>query len=251
MDTINHFTDKANLYTKYRPSYPKECIDDLLSKSHATGNCLVADIGSGTGIFSHLLLARGLKVMAVEPNADMRKEAEQSLSQFEGFHSVGGKAENTKLGDGSIDLVTVAQAFHWFDKEKFKQECKRILKPAHKVALVWNSRDLSNEIIKENEEICRRLCPDFSGFSGGIAGTPGVFAQFFKDGKYEFQSYPNHFELDYQGFLGRNLSASYSPKKDDKQFVPFVEALSDLFVKYNHNGIILYPNTTITYLGNV
>ena len=178
--TTENFTDRADIYAKYRPSYPNEYIDYLLSANQLKGNQIVADIGSGTGIFSHQLLESGLHVIGVEPNDDMRKMAEQSLKLYSRFQSIKATAENTTLKENSVDLVTVAQAFHWFDKEAFKIECQRILKQKANVALVWNSRDLTSPLIKENAEICQKTCPNFKGFSGGIDETPEVFNNFLK-----------------------------------------------------------------------
>ncbi|MDD1370054.1 class I SAM-dependent methyltransferase, partial [Bacillus sp. MHSD17] len=184
MKTTENFTDKADIYAKYRPSYPNEYIEYLLSANELNENQIVADIGSGTGIFSRQLLESGLHVIGVEPNDDMRKMAEQSLKRYPRFQSIKATAEHTTLKENSVDLVTVAQAFHWFDKEAFKIECQRILKQKANVALVWNSRDVTSPIIKENADICEKTCPNFKGFSGGIEETPEMFNSFFKDGKY-------------------------------------------------------------------
>lgn len=156
MKTTENFTDRLDIYAQYRPSYPNEYIDYLLSANQLKGNPIVADIGSGTGtgIFSRQLLESGLHVIGVEPNNDMRKMAEQSSKLYSRFQSIKATAENTTLKENSVDLVTVAQAFHWFDKEAFKIECQRILKQKANVALVWNSRDLTSPLIKENAEIC-------------------------------------------------------------------------------------------------
>ncbi|WP_370991301.1 class I SAM-dependent methyltransferase [Bacillus tropicus] len=251
MKTTENFTDKANIYAKYRPSYPNEYIVYLLSANELNENQIVADIGSGTGIFSRQLLENGLHVIGVEPNDDMRKMAEQSLKRYPRFQSIKATAEHTTLKENSVDLVTVAQAFHWFNKEAFKIECQRILKQKAHVALVWNSRDGTSPIIKENADICQKTCPNFKGFSGGIEETPEMFNSFFKDGKYEFKEYQNDLLFDYEGFLGRNLSASYAPKKNDKEYKNFIFLLSELFEKYSKNGKILIPNLTRSYLGNV
>lgn len=251
MKTTENFTDKANIYAKYRPSYPNEYIEYLLSANELNENQIVADIGSGTGIFSRQLLENDLHVIGVEPNDDMRKMAEQSLKRYPRFQSIKATAEHTTLKENSVDLVTVAQAFHWFNKEAFKIECQRILKQKAHVALVWNSRDGTSPIIKENADICQKTCPNFKGFSGGIEETPEMFNSFFKDGKYEFKEYQNDLLFDYEGFLGRNLSASYAPKKNDKEYKNFIFLLSELFEKYSKNGKILIPNLTRSYLGNV
>ncbi len=88
MKTTENFTDKADIYAKYRPSYPNEYIDYLLSANELNENQIVADIGSGTGIFSRQSLESGLHVIGVEPNDDMRKMAEQSLNQYPRFQSI-------------------------------------------------------------------------------------------------------------------------------------------------------------------
>jgi len=82
------FSNKADIYKKYRPSYPKELIDYLYSQVGFRQDSIIADIGSGTGILSCLLLERGSLVYCVEPNADMRKVAEKDLSGFKNFTSI-------------------------------------------------------------------------------------------------------------------------------------------------------------------
>ncbi|WP_088042719.1 class I SAM-dependent methyltransferase [Bacillus sp. EAC] len=251
MNNLENFTGKAEVYSKYRPIYPKKFIDYLLATNDLNEESNVVDIGSGTGILSRQLLEVGMKVIAIEPNNDMRSTAEHSLKHYSGFQSIEATAEHSTLNDNSIDLITVAQAFHWFDKEKFKAECQRILKKDSKVLLVWNSKDLSKPLMMELQEICKKNCPKFKGFSGGIEDNPEIYIQFFKDGKYEYQSYQNDLEVDYEGFLGRNLSSSFSPVKTDKEYGHFISALTNLFKKYSVNGKIILPNITKSYLGQV
>jgi ubiquinone/menaquinone biosynthesis C-methylase UbiE len=251
MKPTEKFTDKADSYAKYRPSYPNEYVEYLLTASRLKEGNIVADIGSGTGILSRKLLEKGLTVIGVEPNDEMRLIAEQSMNKDGRYISVKAAAENTTLQDRSVDLVTVAQAFHWFDPEKFRLECKRILKQDAMVALVWNSRDGSSDLNKESGEICQKHCPNFKGFSGGIGETEEVFKQFFQDGKYDFRGFQNHLAFNFEGFLGRYLSASYSPKKTDKEYDPFLSSLTKLFEKYSKNGKIVIPNVTRSYLGKV
>jgi SAM-dependent methyltransferase len=251
MKTTDKFTDKAEVYAKYRPSYPLEYIEYLISEASLNEDCNIADIGSGTGILSRQLLERGLTVIGVEPNDDMRTLAEQTLKPYFRFISVKATAENTTINENSVDLVTVAQAFHWFDIEQFRLECQRILKQNAKVALVWNSRDGSSDINKESVDICKKYCPNFKGFSGGMEETSIAFQQFFKDGKYDYKYFRNDLQFNLDGFLGRYLSSSFSPKKVDKEYNPFITALSNLFEKYSNNGKIVIPNITRSYLGKV
>jgi ubiquinone/menaquinone biosynthesis C-methylase UbiE len=126
-DSTERFSDRANEYAIYRPKYPPACIDFLCNQFHLNNDSVVADIGSGTGILSQLLLEKGCAVVGVEPNADMRRMAEHQITS-EKFISVNGTAESTHLRDGSVDLITVAQAFHWVDPFRAKKEFKRILR---------------------------------------------------------------------------------------------------------------------------
>ncbi|WP_019419813.1 class I SAM-dependent methyltransferase [Paenibacillus sp. OSY-SE] len=251
METTNKFTGKADTYSKYRPNYPTEYMNYLISSNQLTSNHIIADIGSGTGVFTQQLLDRNFKVFAVEPNRDMRTIAEKALNSYSSFISIQGTAENTGIQSSSIDLATVAQAFHWFDKDKFKLECQRILKPNSNVALVWNSRDSSSLLVNENAEVCKQLCSGFKGFSGGIDETPDIYKDFFKDGKYEYEVFRHDLEFNLEGFVGRNLSASYAPKPTDANYNPFIEAVTELFIKYSSDNMIVIPNITRSYIGNV
>ena len=251
MKNTENFTGKADIYSKYRPSYPSELIDYLLGSNSINENSVIVEIGSGTGILTRQFLEKGLSVLAIEPNQDMRLHAEQSLKQFDQFISLNATAEHTTLEDKCADLIIAAQAFHWFDKEKFKKECKRILKEDAKVSLIWNSRDSSSSLVSENEQICRKYCPKFYGFSGGIGEDQEVFTDFYRNGKFKFVTFQNDLILNYEEFLGRNLSASYSPLKTDKEYTDFVSAITELFEKYSNQGRIVLPTITRSYLGNV
>ena len=118
---IKKFDGKGENYSKYRPTYPKEFIDYINSIDGLNDDSIIADIGSGTGILSKQLLDIGKYVIAVEPNADMRVFAEHILGDYKNFTSVNATAENTTLNNHSVDLITVAQAFHWFDRDKFNE----------------------------------------------------------------------------------------------------------------------------------
>ena len=120
----------------------------------------------------------------------MRAFAETELNSFDGFISISGSAENTTLRNTSVDFITVAQAFHWFDRQKFKIKCNRILASGGKVILVWNSRDEESELVQENDTIIRKYCPNFKGFSGGMRGekSDGGLKDYF-EGNYDNQDF--------------------------------------------------------------
>lgn len=246
------FNGMGKVYSKYRPSYPLNFVDYLFTDVGMSQSSIIADVGSGTGILTRQLLEKGSKVYGIEPNADMRVIAETNLNNFPGFTSVSGSAENTTIDDNSVDYITVAQAFHWFDSEKFKKECQRILKPEGKVILVWNTRDNENELVIENYEVNRKYCPNFKGFSDGMYGKTNNddFSDFF-NGEYETKVFLNNLIFDMDGFIGRNLSASYALKSNDAQYNDYVNELKKIYEKYSNNGQLIMPNLTRSYVGNV
>jgi len=247
------FTGKADLYKKFRPSYPKEFIDYLYSQVGFNQDSAVADIGSGTGIFSRLLLERGSKVYCIEPNEDMRRTAIQDLSGFANFIPVSAPAENTGLQDNSVDFVTAAQAFHWFDRQAFKSECQRILKPGGKVVLVWNTRDYEIEIIKKDYIIREKYAIDKKGLGTDGGPRKAYIDDFFLNNTYESKNFENNLQYDRESWIGRNLSASYAPKIEAKpeQYHEFIRELGDLFDEYSVNGIMEFPQFTQSYVGRV
>lgn len=244
------FSGKAEVYAKYRPSYSPAFIDYLFMEAGFGKDAVIADIGSGTGKLSKQLLDRGSKVICVEPNDDMRRCAERDLSIYPNYISVKGTAENSTLPGRSVDYIITAQAFHWFDAGMFKIECQRILKTEGKVILVWNSKDENNQLVKENADIYRRLCPNFKGFSGGSEEDPESFSAFFRHGC-EFRTFENKLTYTLEEFIGGCLSASYAPKEGDKNYRQFVDELTELFNKYCINGVLEVPNITRSYVGEV
>jgi len=250
MDNTAKFSGRAEIYTKARPSYSPLLFEHLATLKQLDKGCSIADIGSGTGILSQQLLEKGCSVYCVEPNDDMRKTAEKLLSHYNSFISVNGTAENTGLVANTADIITVAQAFHWFDAERFKAECKRILKQDGIVALIWNSRDNNSELIKENAQVCRQYCPNFKGFSGGIENIDERINNFF-DGKYEYVSYPNNLIFDEDKFINRMLSGSYSLKQGEPEYDNYINALKKLFKKHSQNNIMNMPNNTVAYIGRL
>lgn len=248
-DKFNHLAD---IYEKYRPSYPQKYVEDIIEKCHLNFESLVADIGAGTGILTRQLLHNNLKVVGVEPNPDMRKVLKK-LETNKNFRAIEGTAEHTNLENNSIDLVVVAQAFHWFDKEKFKEECKRILKPNGSVWILWNQLDENEEIVKEQKRIDDQYTNRFQEVNGILSATKKEekIQGFFKDNRYETKVVDNPLENNKERFIGSNLSKSYSLKKEDTNYNNYIKAFGEVFDKYSENGMVIIPNKTYGYLGKV
>lgn len=246
------FNNLADIYEKYRPSYPEEYVKYIIRECNLNEESIVADIGAGTGILTRQLLENNLKVIGVEPNTDMRKILKK-LEINKNFKAVEGSAEHTNLKENSIDLIVVAQAFHWFDKQKFKEECKRILKPNGKVWILWNQVDETKEIVKEQKEVDDKYTNRFQEVTGILTANKKEeqINGFFKDNLYETKVVDNPLENDKERFIGNNLSRSYALKKEDINYKNYIKAFEKIFDKYSKNGKVIVPNKTYGYLGQV
>ena len=244
------FDSKGGIYAKARPAYPKEVFDYLRSHGLTDRQKIVADIGSGTGIFTTQISDYAKTVYAVEPNNDMRSIAEETFKGCPNIISVQATAENTGLPASSVDFITVAQAFHWFDRFSFKRECQRILKPDGKIVLLWNDRDSENDTVKENFAVNKLYCPNFKGSSNGIDFSKEGFSDFF-DGAFDTIEFINEMQYDKTAFIERNLSSSYAPLKYDTQYNAYISALEAVFDRHQTNGTVLYPYITRCYMGKI
>jgi SAM-dependent methyltransferase len=241
------FTRKAEVYAKYRPSYPKEILKLLCVQIGFTKDRVVADVGSGTGLLSRIFLDNGNLVYGVEPNSEMRAFAERDLSRYPKFVSVNHIAEDTGLPGKSIDLVTAGQALHWFDREKARTEFARILKPSGYVLIIYNERKKQDGLMDEYDAIIDR--------NASKSETPDIDAEyltkFFDNKSYKEFTVPNEQLLDYDGLIGRATSASYLPSRNDPGFESLEKDLKKLFDTYQENGKIILRYDTLLFLGQI
>jgi SAM-dependent methyltransferase len=140
------FGAAAAVYERARPSYPADAIDWLLNRTGVGPGDTIVDLGAGTGKLTRLLVASGARVVAIEPVQAMRELIDVG-------EAIDGTAEEIPLPDGSAALVTVAQAFHWFDLDRALPEIHRVLRPGGRLALVWNMRDLDDPLQRGVEEL--------------------------------------------------------------------------------------------------
>jgi SAM-dependent methyltransferase len=249
-DTVNRFSNRVENYMKYRPGYPPQLIALLQEKCGLTPQSLVADIGSGTGMLSELLLKNGNTVFGVEPGREMRAAAERLLRNYENFKSIDGKAEQTGLPSGSVDLITAAQAFHWFDQERARLEFVRILKPNGWVALIWNERRLdSSQFLVEYENLLLTYGTDYQEVRH--ENVRDSISTFFAPEAPAFTKFDNVQLFDLEGFRGRVASASYTPEPGTTNYEQLFSGLKDLFVKHAVNGKIRFEYDTTVYYGRL
>lgn len=135
------FTDGAR-YQSARPGYPVAAVAHMVEALELAGARRVVDVAAGTGLFTRELIPFAGELIAVEPSAGMRLEFER-----QGLHVaiLEGTAESLPFEDHYVEVVTVAQAFHWFDYEKALAEFVRVLSRTGHLGLIWNERDESVE----------------------------------------------------------------------------------------------------------
>jgi SAM-dependent methyltransferase len=142
----------AERYERARPSYPPEAVDLLVAELGIGPGRRVLDLAAGTGKLTRLLVPFGADLVAVEPLGAMRDQLAAAAPAIE---ALAGSAESVPLPDASVDAVTVAQAFHWFDAPTALDELARVLRAGGGLALLWNERDDSVPWVAELSRIMR------------------------------------------------------------------------------------------------
>jgi SAM-dependent methyltransferase len=256
MDSTERFSKRVDDYVKYRPNYPAGVFDAIERRvgarelsSGVTLPRTAADVGSGSGIFTRALLERGWTVHAVEPNQAMREAAEQSLGHMPRLLSRKGTAELTGLPDGSVALVVAAQAFHWFDAARCREEWRRILLPGGLVSLVWNVRQLGTPFMDAYEAVLTRLLPEYSRVTHrhvDEAALGVVFGQ-----RYETERFSHQQVFDWDGLAGRVTSSSYAPKPEDAGYDRLMRELRQVFSAHACDGVVVFRYDAIAVFGDL
>ena len=250
LNSTERFSSRVENYIKYRPSYPSAVLELLSVRCGLAATSAVADVGSGTGILTELLLETGAEVFAVEPNREMRAAAERLLNDYGRFRSVAGTAEATTLPTACVDLITASQAFHWFDVQKSRSELARVLRPRGWVALIWNERPLEAvPLLDEYDALLRRHAPEYDRVRD-MRADESKMREFFGR-RPEVAVFPNRQSFDYAGFEGRLMSSSYAPESGDPQHEPMIAGLRSLFERHNRAGKVLFPYRTLVYFGRM
>jgi ubiquinone/menaquinone biosynthesis C-methylase UbiE len=249
-DSSQRCSSRVGNYVRYRPGYPSAVLDLLKNECGLTPASVIADVASGTGIFTRMLLENGNRVYGVEPNSDMRKAGEDYLRSYPHFASVAGTAEATTLGDHSIDLVTAAQAAHWFDREKSRREFIRIGRPGGWTVLLWNERRTeSTPFLRAYEQLLLEYGTDYQDVRH--ERTTEQIEIFFAPSPFQFRTFEYQQEFDYPALEGRLLSSSYTPSAEDNAYTPMLGELRRMFDAHQTDGRVAFEYDTRVYYGQL
>lgn len=250
-NATERFSDRVVDYVRYRPDYPTALLAWLQGELGITPAWRVADVGAGTGISAKMFLDAGYAVTAVEPNAAMRHAMLEWLGGNPRFVALDGRADATGLSDGSCDLVTAAQAFHWFDPVAARAEFRRILRPRGLAAIWWNSRRLTGTAFLEGyESLLQRYGTDYASVAERYADDASM-RDWFGAGLRGSARFEHSQHLDFDGLCGRLLSSSYAPRADHPQHQPMLDALRQLFDRCQRGGHISFDYDTRIFAGEL
>jgi SAM-dependent methyltransferase len=244
------FSDRVENYVRYRPGYPAEVVDLLQTGCGLRPEHVIADIASGTGFFTRLLLENGNSVFAVEPNAEMREMGAHVLEGYGRLVSVAGTAEETTLNSNSVDFVTAAQAAHWFDLSRTREEFARILRPGGWCVLIWNERlTESTPFLHEYEKLLLTFGTDYKEVRH--ERTTAIIHEFFAPAASEERDFSLVQRFDYEGAAGRLLSSSYAPMEGHPSYEPMMLELERIFQAHAKNGAVEFEYKTRVYYGHL
>lgn len=242
------FSTKVADYAASRPDYPAALFDMLRAGCPPTPGTTVADVGAGTGLLTQGLLKIGYRMIAVEPNPEMRGASDQLLRGIDGYSSVDGCAESIPLAASLVHLITAAQAFHWFEIEQARAEFLRVLTPQGLVALIWNDRVLENPVNEALDEV-------FADFGGAkrvalVAHEDrSQVPRFFGSARPEEFSWPHEHHLDEEGLLSLVFSRSYIPGRNTEAGRKVTDRVHGVFARYVANGMVDIRYRTVAILG--
>jgi SAM-dependent methyltransferase len=210
------FARSVDAYERGRPEYPPEAIALLGLRP----GMAVLDLAAGSGKLTRPLLEAGAVVTAVEPVKEMREALPEGARVLEGT------AEAIPLGDGSVELVTVGQAFHWFDGDAALREIHRVLRPGGRLALLWNRR-------LDDDPVNRAIDALLNPHRGDVPGMRrdawrAAFRQTTLFGPLEEHELPNEQRLDAEGLADRLGSISFIASLPDEERAPVLAAAREL-----------------------
>ncbi|WP_421385323.1 class I SAM-dependent methyltransferase [Bacillus salacetis] len=237
----NEFDNKTKEYALGRPSYPVDILR-ILRELGVNNQSVIADIGAGTGILTHMLGSLECSVLAIEPNQHMLDECRTYCKGYKNIQFIDAPAEETTLKENSVDIITIAQAFHWFDKQLCKREFKKILKEDGYVLILWNEMQTDSQLAQEYTSLLRKYRVKSTAGISNIDPDKEKLDFFGQD--YTKVYFDNWQTVTEEGFIGGAMSLSYTPSKKDEIYADFASELRFLFSTYQQNDKVTFQYKT-------
>jgi SAM-dependent methyltransferase len=240
-NTVGRFDGRAADYDLYRERYDAhEILAPLRDWCGLTPEWLIADVGAGTGMLSDVFLANGNRVIAIEPNAEMRAACAHLHATEPKLEIREGAAEATGLGDASVDMVCSGRALHWFHLELAMREFRRVVRPGGWVISVAAGR---TDFGREENEAFVRVLEQFSGSTKERLEAYSAYTRmknFFEGSEFHHYERGGELRMDWEHLRGMALSLSHAPRTEDPRFPEFEQTLKDFFDRYQRQGGITW-----------
>lgn len=249
-DSKKFYYGKQEDYSKYRPTYPTELFD-FLSLEYDMKNKVIVELGAGTGKFSKIASSYCNKIYYVEPNVDMINKGKEYCNECNNIVYINKSAEFTELPENSADIIFAVQSFHWFDKQKLKQEVSKILKPNGNFAIVWNDWE------DENNKFSIDYFKYISSWNTKLTGKKYQHKNeddrknFFKNGEYKTYTFIHSKNYTLEMLIGLSKSLSYAPKENSEFYNEFIDGITSIFDKYKNDGVVCFDFHTEMYIGKI
>ena len=247
MDTKTVYSTKAEKYAKFRWGYALSAIQAIIDITNMSVNSVVADIGAGTGILTRHFVGKAKTIYAIEPNFELRQILTRDLGVFSSISVMDGCAETTKLPTNSVDVITVAQAIHWFDPKPTRQEMMRILNHDGWLVLLRNYGKRS----AQEEAVESLMTEDYGANFSVVNVQPNEKPTRFYFGNDDFQTFvfPFAFRQGWEEFIGSLTTASFMPDEGHPLFHKLETEARKIFLQYSKHGEWMVEGETELVIG--
>jgi SAM-dependent methyltransferase len=246
------FDRAAEYYDKFRPGYPYEIIEALVTHSHLNINSKTLEIGAGSGKATDYFKDYGFNIRCIEPGANLVKNGQLKYKDYSNINFECGRFENIEQVTEVYDVIFAAQSFHWIPQPIGFQKCAKMLKTNGYLAPFWNmyitlDNEADNDLLKlsnkygsfadfVNEEECEnRICSITNGIiDSGLFEIPSVYRHLWK------QEYTAD---EYYGFI---LTGNRFLQLPDEEKINAHEELKEHANKFG--GKIVRPYLCVLYL---